>query len=50
LTARRAFDGVLKYFSWGNGWTLEQLWKRFNDGPVGWTERAIEAAARSTEE
>jgi uncharacterized protein YndB with AHSA1/START domain len=40
------FDTVLKHFSWGNGWTLEQLKKRFDEGPVDWAKRAAEAAAR----
>jgi uncharacterized protein YndB with AHSA1/START domain len=42
-----AFEGVLKHFSWGNGWTLEQLKQRFDRGPVDWAKRAAEAAARA---
>jgi uncharacterized protein YndB with AHSA1/START domain len=41
------FDTVFKHFSWGNGWTLEQLKRRFDVGPVDWAKRAAEAAARS---
>lgn len=40
-----AFDGVFRHFAAGNGWTLEQLRKRFVDGPVDWDKRAAEAAA-----
>jgi uncharacterized protein YndB with AHSA1/START domain len=40
-----AFDGVFRHFAAGNGWTLEQLRKRFIDGPVDWDKRAAEAAA-----
>ena len=37
------YDGVLKHFRWGNGWTLEQLKKRFDTGPVDWARLAAEA-------
>ena len=37
------YDGVLKHFRWGNGWTLEQLKKRFEVGPVDWAKLAAEA-------
>jgi uncharacterized protein YndB with AHSA1/START domain len=40
-----AFDGVFRHFAAGNRWTLEQLRKRFVDGPVDWDKRAAEAAA-----
>lgn len=36
-------DTVLKHFRWGNGWTLEQLKKRFDVGPVDWAKLAAEA-------
>jgi uncharacterized protein YndB with AHSA1/START domain len=41
------FDTVFKHFSWGNAWTLEQLKRRFDVGPVDWAKRAADAAARS---
>jgi uncharacterized protein YndB with AHSA1/START domain len=37
------YDTVLKHFRWGNGWTLEQLKKRFDTGPVDWARLAAEA-------
>jgi len=37
------YDTVLKHFRWGNGWTLEQLKKRFEVGPVDWARLAAEA-------
>jgi len=37
------YDTVLKHFRWGNGWTLEQLKKRFDVGPVDWAKLAAEA-------
>jgi hypothetical protein len=37
------YDTVLKHFRWGNGWTLEQLKKRFDVGPVDWDKLAAEA-------
>jgi len=37
------YDTVLKHFRWGNGWTLEQLKKRFDSGPVDWAKLAAEA-------
>jgi uncharacterized protein YndB with AHSA1/START domain len=37
------YDTVLKHFRWGNGWTLEQLKKRFDVGPVDWARLAAEA-------
>lgn len=37
------YDTVLKHFRWGNGWTLEQLKKRFDAGPVDWARLAAEA-------
>jgi len=45
------YDTVLKHFRWGNGWTLEQLKKRFDVGPVDWAKLAAEAqkaSAKST--
>lgn len=43
--AGEPFDSVFRHFAAGNGWTLEQLRKRFIDGPVDWDKRAAEAAA-----
>lgn len=37
------YDTVLKHFRWGNGWTLEQLKKRFDVGAVDWARLAVEA-------
>lgn len=45
--AGEPFDTVFKHFSWGNGFTLEQLYQRFEQGPVDWDKRAAEAAARA---
>jgi len=41
--AGEPYDTVLKHFRWGNGWTLEQLKKRFDVGPVDWAKLAAEA-------
>jgi len=41
------YDTVLKHFRWGNGWTLEQLKKRFDVGPVDWVKLAAEAQKAS---
>jgi uncharacterized protein YndB with AHSA1/START domain len=41
--AGEPYDTVLKHFRWGNGWTLEQLKKRFDSGPVDWAKLAAEA-------
>jgi uncharacterized protein YndB with AHSA1/START domain len=41
------YDTVLKHFRWGNGWTLEQLKKRFDVGPVDWAKLAAEAQKAS---
>ena len=32
----RAYDDLYAFFERGNGWTLEQLRKRFIDGPTDW--------------
>lgn len=42
-----AYEGVLKHFRWGNGWTLEKLQERFDKGPVDWARLAAEARARA---
>ena len=41
--AGEPYDTVLTHFRWGNGWTLEQLKKRFEVGPVDWAKLAAEA-------
>jgi uncharacterized protein YndB with AHSA1/START domain len=38
VPAGAAFDGVYKHFEWGNAWTLEELRKRFTDGPKDWAK------------
>lgn len=43
--AGEPYDTVYRHFAWGNGWTLEQLKRRFEDGPVDWKKR-LEAAAK----
>jgi uncharacterized protein YndB with AHSA1/START domain len=42
-----AYDGVYKHFEWGNRYTLEQLRKRFIDGPVDWAKLAAEAKGKA---
>jgi uncharacterized protein YndB with AHSA1/START domain len=42
-----AHDGVYKHFEWGNRYTLEQLRKRFVDGPIDWAKLAAEARAKA---
>jgi len=32
------FDGVYRHFARGNGWSLQQLAKRFAEGPAKWTK------------
>ncbi len=41
-----AFDGVYRHFARGNGWTLQQLHKRFTTGPVDWTTLRAPAATK----
>ena len=33
------FDAVYRHFEWGNAYSLDQLKKRFEAGPVNWAER-----------
>lgn len=41
-----AFEGVHRHFARGNGWTLQQLHKRFTTGPVDWTTLRAPAAKK----
>lgn len=41
-----AFDGVYRHFARGNGWTLQQLHKRFTSGPVDWASLRSPAAKK----
>ena len=36
--AGEKFDGVYAHFARGNGWSLQQLAKRFAEGPAKWTK------------
>jgi uncharacterized protein YndB with AHSA1/START domain len=42
------FDGVYKHFEWGNDWTLNELRKRFVEGPKDW-EKVKEAMRKAAE-
>ena len=37
--------GGVNHFAWGNAWTLQQLWTRFEHGPIDWKRKAEPAAA-----
>jgi uncharacterized protein YndB with AHSA1/START domain len=32
------YDGVYRHFEWGNRWSLEQLARRFAEGPTNWAD------------
>ncbi|GIK87334.1 MAG: hypothetical protein BroJett026_28150 [Betaproteobacteria bacterium] len=42
-----AFDSVHKHFAWGNAYALEQLRRRFVDGPTDWAKLAAERKAKA---
>jgi uncharacterized protein YndB with AHSA1/START domain len=39
------FDRVYRHFDWGDAYTLEELKKRFSQGPVNWAQRAAQEHA-----
>lgn len=44
------YDTVLRNFRWDSGWTLEQLKRRFEAGPVDWVRRAAEVQKKGDKE
>lgn len=45
-----AFDTVYRHFEWGNAYTLAELRKRFETGPVDWKARAAKQRAQEASE
>ena len=48
ILAGPPFDGVYKHFEWGNDWTLNELRKRFVEGPKDWDK--VKEAMRKAQE
>ena len=41
------FADVYRHFEWGNAYTLEELRKRFVEGPTDWSKVAAKAQAKT---